>query len=58
MAIRILIAEDHSVVRQGLRMFLGLDPELEVIGEASGLTDHVWMVEDLLALMSPNYLLQ
>ncbi|MDQ2998007.1 MAG: response regulator transcription factor [Chloroflexota bacterium] len=31
---RILIADDHSVVRQGLRMFLGLDPELEVIGEA------------------------
>jgi two-component system, NarL family, response regulator LiaR len=34
MAIRILIADDHSVVRQGLRMFLGLDPELQVIGEA------------------------
>ena len=34
MAIRILIADDHSVVRQGLRMFLSLDPELEVIGEA------------------------
>lgn len=35
MAIRILIADDHSVVRQGLRMFLGLDPELEVVGEAA-----------------------
>lgn len=35
MAIHILIADDHSVVRQGLRMFLGLDPELEVVGEAS-----------------------
>jgi DNA-binding NarL/FixJ family response regulator len=34
MAIRILIADDHSVVRQGLRMFLDLDPELEVVGEA------------------------
>src|SRR5512139_2506093 len=34
MTIRILIADDHSVVRQGLRMFLGLDPELEVVGEA------------------------
>jgi DNA-binding NarL/FixJ family response regulator len=34
MTIRILIADDHSVVRQGLRMFLALDPELEVIGEA------------------------
>jgi NarL family two-component system response regulator LiaR len=35
MAIRILIADDHSVVRQGLKMFLALDPELEVVGEAS-----------------------
>ncbi len=35
MAIRILIADDHSVVRQGLRMFLGLDPDLEVVGEAA-----------------------
>ena len=35
MTIRILIVDDHSVVRQGLRMFLALDPELEVIGEAA-----------------------
>jgi NarL family two-component system response regulator LiaR len=34
MAIRILIADDHKVVRQGLRMFLALDPELDVVGEA------------------------
>ena len=31
---RILIVDDHAVVRQGLRMFLALDPELDVIGEA------------------------
>ncbi len=35
MATRILIADDHSVVRQGLRMFLALDPDLEVVGEAA-----------------------
>jgi DNA-binding NarL/FixJ family response regulator len=35
MTIRVVIADDHSVVRQGLRMFLGLDPELEVVGEAA-----------------------
>jgi two-component system, NarL family, response regulator LiaR len=34
MAIRVLIADDHSVVRQGLRMFLSSDPELEIVGEA------------------------
>jgi NarL family two-component system response regulator LiaR len=35
MTIRILIVDDHNVVRQGLRMFLALDPELEVVGEAA-----------------------
>jgi NarL family two-component system response regulator LiaR len=34
MVIRLLIADDHSVVRQGLRMFLGADPEIEIVGEA------------------------
>lgn len=34
MTIRLLIADDHAVVRQGLKMFLGLDPEFEIIGEA------------------------
>jgi two-component system, NarL family, response regulator LiaR len=34
MAIRILIADDHAVVREGLRTFLSLDSEIEVIGEA------------------------
>ena len=32
--IRILIVDDHGVVRQGLRMYLAADPELQVIGEA------------------------
>jgi two-component system, NarL family, response regulator LiaR len=34
MGIRILIVDDHKVVRKGLRMFLAVDPELEVVGEA------------------------
>ena len=34
MPTRVLIADDHGVVRQGLRMFLGSDPELEIVGEA------------------------
>jgi len=34
MGIRIVLADDHAVVRQGLKMFLGLDPEFEVVGEA------------------------
>ena len=35
MTIRVLVVDDHSVVRQGLRMLLGLDAELDVVGEAS-----------------------
>src|SRR5229473_5988427 len=35
MVIRVLIADDHSIVRQGLRTFLGRDPELEVVGVAA-----------------------
>lgn len=35
MVIRVLIADDHSVVRKGLHIFLGRDPELAVVGEAA-----------------------
>jgi two-component system, NarL family, response regulator LiaR len=34
-AIRVLIADDHAVVRQGLRTFLDLQEDLEVVGEAA-----------------------
>ena len=33
-SIRILIVDDHAVVRKGLAMVLRLEPDLEVIGEA------------------------
>lgn len=32
--VRVLIVDDHGVVRQGLRMYLRLDPKIEVVGEA------------------------
>jgi NarL family two-component system response regulator LiaR len=35
MSIRILIADDHGVVRQGLKMYLALEPGLEIVGEAA-----------------------
>jgi two-component system, NarL family, response regulator LiaR len=35
MPIRVLIVDDHSVVRQGLRIFLGMDAELVIVGEAA-----------------------
>lgn len=33
--VRILIADDHEVVRQGLRMVLTADPSLQIVAEAS-----------------------
>jgi NarL family two-component system response regulator LiaR len=47
MAIRILIVDDHGVVRQGLRMYLGLDPELEVVGEAANGAEALRLTHEL-----------
>ncbi len=33
--IRVLIADDHAVVREGLRTLIASDPELELVGEAA-----------------------
>ncbi|RJF72087.1 MULTISPECIES: response regulator [Deinococcus] len=33
--VRVLLVDDHAVVRQGLKLFLGLDPDIEVVGEAA-----------------------
>jgi len=47
MTIRVLITDDHQVVRRGLRGFLELDPELEVVGEASNGEEAVSMARRL-----------
>jgi two-component system response regulator DevR len=33
--VRILVADDHTIVRQGLRSILDLEPDFTVVGEAS-----------------------
>jgi two-component system, NarL family, response regulator LiaR len=47
MAIRVLITDDHGVVRQGLRMFLSLDPDIQVVGEAQDGQEALAMVREL-----------
>ena len=47
MSIRILLVDDHSVVLDGLRMFLGLDPELEIVGQAADGTEAVRLAHAL-----------
>ena len=51
--IRVLIADDHAVLRSGLRMLLNSQPDIEVIGEAS---DGKQAVEKT-AELSPDVLL-
>ena len=48
MSIRVLLVDDHAVVRQGLRMFLSLDSELTIIGEAVNGADALQKAHDLL----------
>jgi two-component system response regulator NreC len=36
MAIRVLIADDHAVVRAGLRTLIGAEPGMDLVGEATG----------------------
>ena len=45
--VRILIVDDHSVVRQGLRMFLTLDADLEIVGEAASGEDALEVAREL-----------
>lgn len=47
MTIRIVIADDHAVVRQGLKMFLLDDPELDVIGEAQNGAEALKLAHEL-----------
>jgi len=45
--IRILIADDHAVVRSGLRGLLKTDPDLEVVGEAEDGSEVLRLAETL-----------
>lgn len=53
MPIRILLADDHGILRAGLRNLLNAESELEVIGEASDGIQVLEMVEQL----SPDLIL-
>lgn len=48
MAVRVLLADDHKVVRQGLRMLLSLDEDFEVVGEAENGEEAVKLARELL----------
>lgn len=45
--IRVLLADDHSVVRQGFRMILSQHPDIQVVGEAGTGRDAVALAVEL-----------
>jgi len=45
--IRILLADDHGIVRKGLRFLLERQPEMEVVGEAADGRETVRLAEEL-----------
>lgn len=52
-AIRVLVVDDHEVVRAGLRMLLGGVPGIEVVGEAADGT----AAQEAVALTTPDVVL-
>lgn len=47
MVTHILLVDDHSIVRRGLRMFLSLEPDFEIVGEAADGSQAVEMARQL-----------
>ena len=45
MTIRLLLVDDHAVVRSGLRMLLASEADLEIVGEAGTAQDALRLVE-------------
>ncbi|SHG64437.1 MadR family response regulator transcription factor [Geodermatophilus nigrescens] len=51
--IRLVIVDDHAIVRQGLRSILEREPDVEVVGEAATAADAL----DLVAAVRPHIVL-
>jgi len=45
--IQIVLIDDHAVLRDGLKLLLGLEPDLDVVGEAGGGEEGVSLTERL-----------
>ena len=47
MALRVLLADDHALVRQGFRRILEDEPDIQVVGEAGGGAEAIELDEKL-----------
>ena len=45
--VRVLLAEDHHLVRQGLRALLEREPDVEIVGEAADGLEALHLIKDL-----------
>ncbi|MDQ2898360.1 MAG: response regulator transcription factor [Acidobacteriota bacterium] len=45
--IRVLLADDHAVVRQGFRLILSHEPDMEIVGEAGNGREALALCEEL-----------
>jgi len=45
--IRVLIVDDHAVVRSGLKLLLDAEPDIEAVGEAGNMQDAVFRTRSL-----------
>src|SRR3989338_89653 len=45
---RILLADDHAILRSGLRAILSLEPDLEVVGEARDGIEAIKLTKELM----------
>jgi len=47
MSVKILLADDHAIVRQGLHSLLEKEPDIEVVGEAEDGRKAMQLVREL-----------
>ncbi len=47
MSVRVLIADDQQLIRDGFRMILATDPQIEIVGEAANGTQAVALTREL-----------
>ena len=47
MSVRVLIADDQQLIRDGFRMILAAEPDIEIVGEASNGAEAVALTREL-----------
>ncbi len=57
MVIKVVIADDHSLVRQGLRRYLEMAGDIEVLGEAANGTEVLRLIENTNGQGQPDIVL-